>query len=105
MLTVEALEHPPVDFLADEPEGYEFYKAFQEANIDRFELGYLQARRDGVAVATAPFFYEFKQRLGRCAPYRVPVLSASQPDFELGISQAHGNFFRQVRATSTNGDG
>jgi Acetyltransferase (GNAT) domain len=56
MLTVEELEHPPVGFLADELEGYEFYKAFQEANIDRFELGYLQARRDGIAVATAPFF-------------------------------------------------
>jgi hypothetical protein len=58
MLTVDELERPPTDFLANELEGYEFYKAFQEANIDRFELGYLRARRDGVVVATAPFFLQ-----------------------------------------------
>ena len=56
MLTVEELEEPPAGFLADELEGYEFYKAFQEAQIEGFELGYLQARRNGVAVATAPYF-------------------------------------------------
>jgi hypothetical protein len=56
VLTVEDLQYPPAGFLADELEGYAFYKAFQDANIDRFELGYLQARRDGVAVATAPYF-------------------------------------------------
>jgi hypothetical protein len=56
MLTVEELDQPPAGFLADELEGYEFYKAFQEADIEGFQLGYLQARRDGIAVATAPYF-------------------------------------------------
>ncbi len=55
-ITVEELAEPPDGFLAGELEGYEFYKAFQEAGIDNFELGYFRAWRDGVAVATAPFF-------------------------------------------------
>jgi len=56
LVTVVELAEPPRDFLAGELEGYEFYKAFQEAGIEGFELGYLQARRHGIAVATAPFF-------------------------------------------------
>ena len=55
-ITVEELAEPPEDFLAGELEGYEFYKAFQDARIDNFELGYFRALRDGVPVATAPFF-------------------------------------------------
>ena len=56
VLTVEELESTPDGFLADELEGHAFYKAFQDAGIDGFELGYLRALRNGVAVATAPFF-------------------------------------------------
>ena len=56
MLTVEELESTPKNFLAGELEGYDFYRAFQDARIEGFELGYLRASRNGVAVATAPFF-------------------------------------------------
>lgn len=55
-ITVEELAEPPAGFLAGELEGYEFYKAFQDSRIDNFELGYFRALRDGVPVATAPFF-------------------------------------------------
>ena len=58
VVTVEELADPPAGFLADELEGYEFYKAFQDARIEGFGLGYLQARRDGVVVATAPYFVQ-----------------------------------------------
>ncbi len=56
MLTVVDLAAPPPDFLAGELEGRAFYLAFQEACVDNFELGYLQAWRDGRPVATAPYF-------------------------------------------------
>jgi hypothetical protein len=55
-LTVRELDEPPPGFLADELEGYAFYKAFQDAGIANFDVGYLQAWRDGVPVATAPYF-------------------------------------------------
>ncbi len=55
-VTVVELADPPVDFLVDELEGYAFYKAFQDAGIGGFDLAYLRAFRDGVAVATAPIF-------------------------------------------------
>jgi len=55
-LTVRELSDPPPGFLQDELEGYAFYKAFQDAGIDNFELGYLQACRGGTVVATAPYF-------------------------------------------------
>jgi len=55
-LTVRDLRDPPLGFLRDELEGYDFYKAFQDARIDNFDVGYLQACRNGVVVATAPYF-------------------------------------------------
>lgn len=55
-VSVRDLSNPPPGFLADELEGYAFYKAFQDAGVENFELGYLQACRDGVVVATAPYF-------------------------------------------------
>jgi uncharacterized protein len=55
-LTVVELDRPPVDFLEGELEGRRFYEAFQDAGIENFGLGYLQARRDGRPVATAPYF-------------------------------------------------
>lgn len=55
-VTVEDLREPPPGFLADELEGYDFYKAFQDAGVDNFEVGYLRAWRDGVPIATAPYF-------------------------------------------------
>jgi len=56
MVTIEELSAPPEGFLADELEGYAFYKAFQDAGIENFQLGYLRARRDGAVIGTAPFF-------------------------------------------------
>jgi hypothetical protein len=55
-LSVRELADPPPGFLGDELEGYAFYKAFQDARIENFDIGYLQACRDGVVVATAPYF-------------------------------------------------
>ena len=56
LLTVEDLTSPPLGFLSDDLEGEEFYRAFQEAEIDNFEFGYLRVNRDGLPVATAPYF-------------------------------------------------
>jgi hypothetical protein len=56
MVIVDELTAPPEDFFPDDLEGYAFYKAFQDADIDNFELGYMRARRGGGVVATAPFF-------------------------------------------------
>jgi hypothetical protein len=56
VVDVLELADPPDDFLEGELEGRAFYKAFQDAGIENFEVGYLQARRDGIPVATAPFF-------------------------------------------------
>jgi len=53
---VDELSDPPIDFLPDELEGHAFYKAFQDADIQGFELGYLRAQRNGKPIATAPFF-------------------------------------------------
>jgi hypothetical protein len=55
-ITVVELADPPENFLSGELEGRDFYKAFQDAGIENFELGYLQASRDGEVIATAPFF-------------------------------------------------
>jgi hypothetical protein len=55
-ITVLELKDPPEGFLAGELEGRDFYKAFQDASIENFEVGYLQAWRDGRAISTAPFF-------------------------------------------------
>ncbi|MGC1817490.1 MAG: GNAT family N-acetyltransferase [Casimicrobiaceae bacterium] len=55
-IVIEELADPPPDFLAGEVEGYAFYKAFQDAAIDNFEVAYLRAYRNGIAVATAPIF-------------------------------------------------
>lgn len=56
MLTVEHHATPPADFLANEAEGYGYYKAFQDAGIENFEFGYFIVKRDGRRVAVAPYF-------------------------------------------------
>ena len=56
LLTVEDRASPPGNFLADAVEGYAYYKAFQDAGIEGFELGYLVVKRDGRRVAIAPYF-------------------------------------------------
>lgn len=56
MITVEHLSAPPRGFLADEVEGYAYYKAFQESGIENFEFGYLAVKRDQKTVAVAPYF-------------------------------------------------
>ncbi|MEO7728079.1 MAG: GNAT family N-acetyltransferase [Burkholderiales bacterium] len=56
MLTVEHLATPPPDFLADEVEGYLYYKAFNDAGIEDFQLGYLVVIRNGRRVAVVPYF-------------------------------------------------
>jgi hypothetical protein len=55
-LTVEDPAAPPASFLAGDIEGEAFYRAFQEAAIDNFELGYLRVSRDGMRIVTAPYF-------------------------------------------------
>jgi hypothetical protein len=55
-VTIVELRDPPRDFLAGELEGREFYKAFQDAGVANFEVGYLQAHRGDAVVATAPYF-------------------------------------------------
>jgi hypothetical protein len=56
VVSVVELTDPPEGFLAGELEGRDFYKAFQDARIENFDLGYLQAWREGRVIATAPFF-------------------------------------------------
>jgi uncharacterized protein len=94
VVTVQELKRPPVDFLAGQLEGYEFYQAFQDANIDRFKLGYLQARRNGVVVATAPFFsqrYPINTTLRRgllkrlLKPFWVRIACIGNPVVDFGM--------------------
>lgn len=56
MLTIEYHATPPSEFLANEAEGYAYYKAFQEASIENFELGYFVVKRNGTRIAVAPYF-------------------------------------------------
>ena len=56
MLTIEHHASPPRDFLANEAEGYAFYKAFQDSAIANFELGYLVVKRGQTRVAVVPYF-------------------------------------------------
>ncbi len=56
MLTVERHDTPPADFLPNEPEGYAFYKAFQDSGVENFELGYLVVKRNRNRVAVVPYF-------------------------------------------------
>ncbi|SEA41706.1 GNAT family N-acetyltransferase [Variovorax sp. YR216] len=56
MILVERVENVPLDFLIDSPEGGAFYRAYARARVPGFELGCLIVKREGQAVATAPFF-------------------------------------------------
>jgi len=59
-LSVEELLLPPDDFLADEPEGAAFCKAFQASGIAEFDCRYLAIFRDNRRVAVVPYFlHEF----------------------------------------------
>lgn len=59
-LSVEELLLPPDDFLADEPEGAAFCKAFQASGIAEFDCRYLAIFRDDRRVAVVPYFlHEF----------------------------------------------
>lgn len=59
-LSVEELLLPPDDFLADEPEGAAFCKAFQASGITEFDCRYLAIFRGGRRVAVVPYFlHEF----------------------------------------------
>jgi len=55
-LTVVELTAPPIGFLEHELEDRAFYQAFQDARVENFEVGYLQAFRGERPVAAAPFF-------------------------------------------------
>lgn len=55
-LRVLELDSPPADFLADEPEGGAFQRAFQSAAIPGFDCRYLAIFENGVRVAVAPYF-------------------------------------------------
>ncbi len=56
MLQIKQIEYPPEDFLLNEPEGYSFYRAFQDACIDGFQLGYLEVHDRGQRLAVIPYF-------------------------------------------------
>lgn len=56
MLHIEDLVTPPEGFLRDEPEGAEFYQAFQTARLDDFSFGYFAVYRAGALVTVAPYF-------------------------------------------------
>lgn len=59
-LRVEELVLPPDDFLADEPEGAAFCKAFQASGIAEFDCRYLAIFRNKQRVALVPYFlHEF----------------------------------------------
>ena len=53
---VEELAEAPPGFLEDDLEGEALYRAFAEAGVENFEVGYLRVWRDGAPVATAPYF-------------------------------------------------
>ena len=55
-LDVIELDSPPDDFLAEEPEGAAFHKAFQAANIRDFSCAYLKISSGGLRVAVVPYF-------------------------------------------------
>jgi hypothetical protein len=55
-LTVEDLAGPPPGFLQDDLEGEALYRAFGDAGVQGFDVGYLRVWRDGAPVATAPYF-------------------------------------------------
>lgn len=56
MLTIERARDVPDDFLADNPESGEFYRAYARARVPGFELGCFIVRRNGTLVSIAPFF-------------------------------------------------
>lgn len=56
MLTVIDLPDVPEDFLPDHPEGGAFCRAYARARVPGFVLGCFEVRRDGRAVAQAPYF-------------------------------------------------
>jgi hypothetical protein len=56
MLQIKRIAYPPQDFLLAEPEGYSFYRAFQDARIDGFQLGYLEVRETDQRLAVIPYF-------------------------------------------------
>ncbi|HEU0234190.1 MAG TPA: GNAT family N-acetyltransferase [Gallionella sp.] len=59
-LSVEDLMLPPDDFLADEPEGAAFCKAFQASGIAEFDCRYLAIFKGDRRVAVVPYFlHEF----------------------------------------------
>ncbi|MDD4929278.1 MAG: hypothetical protein PHP85_08385 [Gallionella sp.] len=55
-LSVIELDTPPDDFLADEPEGAAFYKAFQASGIGDFDCRYLAVFKNGMRIAVVPYF-------------------------------------------------
>lgn len=55
-LAVIELAAPPDDFLADDPEGAAFHRAFLASNIEGFECRYLCITRNGARIAIVPYF-------------------------------------------------
>lgn len=56
MLRIEELDHPPKEFLPDQAEGYDFYKALQASKIDGFRFGYFAVYRQNQLITVAPYF-------------------------------------------------
>jgi len=55
-LRIVDLATPPEGFLPQEPEGGEFYRALQRADIEGFRFGYLAVYRGNKQVTVAPYF-------------------------------------------------
>jgi hypothetical protein len=107
MLTVIELPNPPTDFLSGEPEGAQYYLAYQQSGIEAFRFGYLEVRRNQRRVAVLPYFLTdldlgimlesslLKSVLGRI---RIPIACVGHPAVEL--SSIEGETSSEVLAAA-----
>lgn len=93
-LSMEELALPPDDFLADEPEGAAFCKAFQASGITEFDCRYLAVFRDDRRVAVVPYFlHEFRintmltnRMLKKClSRVKFRIACVGHPSADLGM--------------------
>jgi len=89
---VEELAEAPPGFLEDDLEGEALYRAFAEAGVENFEVGYLRVWRDGAPVATAPYFR---------TPYAInttlPRGFSSEPGLPVAVLEIKGDFYSGLK--------
>lgn len=56
MVTITHSDTPPACFFADEAEGGDYYRAFQESESKNFSFGYFTAYRGAEVICTVPYF-------------------------------------------------